>query len=190
MKNRITACILLVSVFVLCLAFAGCGETALADVGVIIEDWRIDYDGAPPPEPSDITQVDSPAVGEYTGFDVVSWPDTQELQLERVFAVDSWFAQMEYGTNDGERSLVVRIAESDKAPLIELYTMTESYNATLEDYDFEGVQVRLQTSPAGSAIATWRTGDFQYAVHTNWRYDPPSEAEMQLFARMLRAEYV
>lgn len=170
----------------LCLALAACKRSDVATGFGKVADWG----PAQTPkeaETSDITTLDSPAFGPYTGFDLTAWPSDDDLQPRQFFAIDGWLAQMEYHTAD-DRLLVVRIAAAGGKTLTSTYT--EGHHVDRQTLAVDEIEVALAAGAKGCHIATWARGDFQYLVHSNSLQDAPPAGEIEALVRGLLAEAV
>lgn len=152
----------------LCCALAGCKRSNIAtNFSGTIADWQADADPKKPAEPSNIVAFTTPAFGGETGFDVVAWPDSDALRPELMFAVDGWFAQMEYYTAGGQL-LVVRVANAEDRRLSTTYT--ETHGTEDDALLVDDIEVGRRSGGEGCQLATWQRGDFQYLVHSNHQW--------------------
>lgn len=176
MKRVILMMAAVFSVFIL---LAGCSSDLGTTVNQKIEDWRPDEKGN---GKASIEVYDEPAFSKSLGFDVVTYPNSRELNPYKFFVIDLWFGQIQYKTADG-RVLVVRIAKEDSSSLSETYA--EIHNQKKEMRTIDGVEATTGWSSDGCVLTSWKRNGFQYTVHSNENQDPPTTAEIDELVKVL-----
>lgn len=169
-----------------CLLLAACSDNQVArNFTGFIQDWgpQPTQSGGTSQVKSEIVPYDTPAFAESLGFDVTSWPNTKQLQPVGYYAVDGWFGQIEYHTEDG-RILVLRVAAEGADGLPSTYKESHSQGAELE---LDGLPVQRRPGSGGCVMYTWQRDGFQFMVHSNKAFAAPSEAEIEAMVRGLAA---
>lgn len=154
---------------------AGCQRSNIAtNFGQAVIEWK-ENEGKKQSETVIDTYQDGD-MGESLGFDIVMYPDSAAMPADKFFAIDNWFAQIQYKMPDG-RDLVVRVAREDTRTLI--YSYNERHETDLVTKILSGAEVAVGLSEKGCTLASWNKGGFQYLVHSNERQAPPSDGEIE-----------
>ncbi|MGD9559158.1 MAG: hypothetical protein AB7V55_00945 [Oscillospiraceae bacterium] len=160
-----------------CLLLVGCANPAGDNFANQVTDWRPESRRDAYGEPSDIVPYDAPGFEAELGFIVTDYPDDDALTPIKNFAIDSWFAQIEYETAD-ERVLVVRIAREDAGGKRLVDTYHEGHYSNPQELDVDGVEVRVRMAERGCTLVSWVKGGFQYLMHSNNLQSPPTTEEI------------
>ncbi|NLW78804.1 MAG: hypothetical protein GXY32_05265 [Ruminococcaceae bacterium] len=189
MPKKTVSALLVLCLLTATLALAACtSNPAGENFAHAIEDWKPESRRENYGEPSEIVPYDAPDFTETLGFAVVEYPDTEALSPFKFFAIDKWFCQIEYQT-DNDRVLVVRIAREDAGGKLITDTYSEGHFSNVEHYELAGdVTLRYGENSVGCAMGSWVKNGFQYLVHSNKHQTLPSEAELETLALGLNCE--
>lgn len=176
---------LLITALALCLLAAGCAKANPAgeNFADVVTDWQPESRREGYGEPSDITTYDAPGFAKELGFVVTDYPDDDALHPFKFFAIDYWFCQMEYQTED-ERVLVLRIAREDAGGKRLADTYHDHYSH-VETTEVDGVSLRVANGESGCTLASWVKNGFQYIVHSTHLQDAPAQGEIETLVRGL-----
>lgn len=175
--KRLTARILLLAMAGCLLLAAGCGRSNVAtNFGTAVVEWK-ENGGAKESDTTIDTYTDGD-MAESLGFDVVAYPDTEALTADKFFAIDDWFAQIQYVTPD-ERSLIVRTSPVGIRQLVHSYT--EAHDLDVRVATIDGVEVNTGLAEKGCTLVSWERDGFQFLLHSNHKQDPPSDSEVKAF---------
>ncbi len=164
---------------VLCLMLAcmvlttACTSNAGDEFSYLLQDrWGMIHDApdpnAPAPVPVEIVPYENGDFAPDLGFDLVSYPSHENLMVQRFYALDGWFGQLEYEAADG-LAPVLRVAQADGEDLHSTYanlSPTAGLERTVGD-----IEVRVHHMDDTTVMAYWLRGDFQYLVHLNRSQD-------------------
>ncbi len=169
----------LLAAVLLCALLAGCKRSnAGQNFGEIVagryKDNQNRYaasnsESLPPPEPIPIVTYQNGNFGPTLGFTITQYPNNATLSPTKFFALDGWFSQIEFVSND-EKHLVLRTAFTDAGYLT--ITYKELHDASDTSRDVGGVEVRTRNAPSGCSMVTWNQGEFQFLLHSNAAQGP------------------
>ncbi len=135
---------------------------------VLNERWSIIEDSpdpdAPPPEPVEIVPYENGDFAPTLGFDLVSYPSHEGLLVQKFFALDGWFGQIEYDASDGFYPSL-RVATTDSEDLHTTYPDLPSDVGEIRSID--NLDVRVRHDGGSVVMAYWVRGDFQYLLYLN-----------------------
>ncbi len=170
----------------LCL-LAGCKTSGIGEnINSTIADWQPESTVEGHKEPSEIVPLDSPDFTDPLGFSLTSYPDEDGLHPYKFFAIDQWFAQVEYQAGE-ERTLVLRIASLQREPLTSTYK--ERHNAKAEEREVDGTPVRVRLSSGGCTAVSWERDNFQFLLHSNRRYAQLTDEEIETMVKGLACTF-
>lgn len=168
------------------LLLAGCKRSAVAqNVGPALDEWQAEGQEQEKNEPSDIVTLQNNDFSAELGFVVEGLPVGDGLSANKFFAIDGWFAQIEF-ERSGEGVLVLRVARTTSRPLRSTYS--ENHSAQRLDREIDGIEVVVGASSKGCAMIAWQRGDFQYSVHTPKDVGLPADAEIEALVGGLSAK--
>lgn len=172
-----------VTALAMALLFAvGCARSgAGGNFTHVMEDWQPTAP-ARAPQPAELDAYDTPAFGASLGFDVVSWPDSESLRLDRCFAIDKVYGQLVYSDDEG-RILVQWVARQGVANLARWYP--EAHNEREETRRIGEIDVLVQTAPEGCTMVSWQRGAFQYLMHCHYNRPAPTKEQIELLVKEL-----
>lgn len=174
MKRLIALALALVMVFGLTL-LAGCkGSDVATNFGKAVAEWK--ESGGKKESDTIIDTYTDGDMAESLGFNVVSYPSGSALFPDKFFAIDEWFAQLQYVTPD-ERSLIVRTAPTGIREL--KYSYTEAHDQDVRVTTIDGIEVTTGVAEKGCTLISWERDGFQFLLHSNHQQNPPPDAEVK-----------
>ena len=170
MKRR---CAGILAGVLLCLLLAGCSNAGQKFADYVAQRNQVvtNMDGstsapatsASAAEPIPIVSYTNGSFAPTLGFNVVSFPNNTQLYPKKFFALDDWFAQIEFATQDG-LDIVLRTAFTDAGYLTATYK--ELHDASDSTRDVGGIEVRTRNATSGCSMVTWNVGEFQFLLHS------------------------
>ncbi len=159
------------------LLLCACTHSGVNQMGQTLDNWAGGNQTEQAPEPIDVQVYKDADLSSALGIEVISLPDESEMTANKFFALDGWFAQIEFTTAD-DLSLNVRLAKADAKRLATTYS--ESHVLDKQTMEIDGLEVTVASSPEGCALASWRRGDIQYVMHSNTKQGVPPTGDIEL----------
>lgn len=160
--------------------FSSCGQNPLAEnINRAIQDWE------PSSQSSKESQIDTytnPDFSSSLEFNVATYPNDNNLKPTKFFAIDRWFAQVEYDTVEGQ-IFVLRIARVGNGVLSSTYS--ETHAQSVEKLEIDGIPIENRKSSSGCSMLVWEKNGYQYIIHSKNGQTAPSSQEIERFVKEL-----
>lgn len=177
-----------------CACLTGCGRQAGENFGRVVAERQALREGQNNPTGSSASVVSIPIepyqdgnFGPSLGFNVTGYPNNSTLSATKFFALDGWFSQIEFVSNEGQH-LVLRTAFSDAGFLTTTYK--ELHGETDTTRTLNTTEVRTRNMKDGCSMVTWSQGEFQFLLHSNAAQGPLPTSLVDMVVSGTRADTV
>ena len=112
-------------------------------------------------QPNPMVSYETPDFTEVAGFSLSNLPERDDVTLDQCWLIDEAVAQLDFLFEE-ELEGTLRVAKGEDQDISGISNL-EFESDSIQDYD--GVQVRIQESAGGPALATWNRYGYTFSLY-------------------------